>query len=60
MCCSSSPTEGPGFTVDGPVEELGQKVILPPWLEPQRAAIVARLTPLPDPRENWPNPVHKA
>jgi glyoxalase family protein len=53
-------TEGPGFTVDGPVEELGRKVILPPWLEPQRAQIVARLTPLPDPRENWPDPVHKA
>src|SRR6478735_1193940 len=53
-------TEEPGFTVDGPVEELGRNVILPPWLEPQRAAIEARLTPLPDPRENWPDPVHKA
>ena len=42
--------DGPGFTVDVPVEELGSKVILPPWLEPQRAQIEAELTPLPDPR----------
>jgi glyoxalase family protein len=41
---------GPGFTRDLPLEELGSKVILPPWLEPQREQIEARLTPLPDPR----------
>ena len=41
---------GPGFTRDLPLEELGSKVILPPWLEPNRAQIEARLTPLPDPR----------
>jgi glyoxalase family protein len=46
-------TEEPGFTVDGPVEELGTRIILPPWLEPQRAAVEARLTPLPDPRADW-------
>ncbi len=46
-------TEEPGFTVDGPVEELGRRIILPPWLEPQRAAVEARLTPLPDPRAGW-------
>jgi glyoxalase family protein len=46
-------TEEPGFTVDGPVEELGRRIILPPWLEPQRAAVEARLTPLPDPRADW-------
>jgi glyoxalase family protein len=46
-------TEEPGFTVDGPVEDLGKKIILPPWLEPQRAAAEARLTPLPDPRADW-------
>ncbi len=46
-------TEEPGFTVDGPVEELGTRIILPPWLEQQRAAIEARLTPLPDPRADW-------
>jgi glyoxalase family protein len=43
-------TEEPGFTVDGPVEELGTRLILPPFLEDRRAAIEARLTPLPDPR----------
>lgn len=43
-------TEEPGFTVDGPVEELGRRVILPPWLEARRAQIEANLTPLPDPR----------
>jgi glyoxalase family protein len=46
-------TEEPGFTVDGPVEELGTRIILPPWLEPQRAAVEARLTPLPNPRAGW-------
>ena len=43
-------TREPGFTVDGPVEELGTRLILPPFLEPRRAEIAARLTPLPDPR----------
>lgn len=47
-------TEEPGFTVDGPVEELGRRIILPPWLESRRAAVEARLTPLPDPRADWP------
>jgi len=46
-------TEEPGFTVDGPVEELGRKLILPPWLEPARERITERLTPLPDPRASW-------
>ena len=40
----------PGFTVDGPEEELGKHIILPPFLEHRRAEIEARLTPLPDPR----------
>jgi glyoxalase family protein len=53
-------TEGPGFTVDGPVEELGTKTILPPWLEPQRDRIVANLTPLEDPRAGWPDRAHSA
>jgi glyoxalase family protein len=47
-------TAEPGFTVDGPVEELGRRIILPPWLEPQREQVQARLTPLPDPRAGWP------
>ena len=33
-----------------PLEQLGSVVILPPRLEPQRAEIEKRLTPLPDPR----------
>ncbi len=41
-------TKGPGFTVDGPVEELGHHLILPPMYEGRRAEISARLTPLPD------------
>ena len=45
--------DGPGFTVDVPLEELGSKVILPPQLEPHRAEIEAALTPLPDPRADW-------
>ncbi|MTD44411.1 hypothetical protein GKE82_08930 [Conexibacter sp. W3-3-2] len=43
----------PGFTVDVPLERLGEVVILPPQLEPHRDAIVANLTPLPDPRASW-------
>jgi glyoxalase family protein len=45
--------DGPGFTRDLPVEELGTRIILPSWLEPQRAEAEARLTPLPDPRAGW-------
>ena len=47
-------TAEPGFTVDGPVEALGRRIILPPWLESRREAVEARLTPLPDPRADWP------
>ena len=46
-------TMGPGFTVDGPVEELGTKIILPPRFEPHRELIESQLTPLPDPRADW-------
>ena len=49
-------TREPGFTVDGPVEELGTRLILPPFLEPRREEIAARLTPLPDPRASWSRP----
>ena len=45
--------DGPGFTRDLPVEELGTRIILPSWLEPDRAEVEARLTPLPDPRAGW-------
>lgn len=50
----------PGFTVDLPLEELGTKLILPPWLEGDREQIEARLTPLPDPREDWSAPAPKS
>ncbi len=46
--------DGPGFTVDVPLDELGSVVILPPRFEPHRAEIEKRLTPLPDPRAGWP------
>ena len=47
-------TEEPGFLVDGlDLDELGTKIILPPFLEDQREQIEARLTPLPNPREEW-------
>jgi glyoxalase family protein len=42
--------DAPGFTVDAPVQELGTKIILPPFLEDQRERIESILTPLPDPR----------
>ncbi len=32
-------TDGPGFAVDEPAEALGERLILPPWLEPRRAEI---------------------
>ncbi|MFQ3662959.1 MAG: ring-cleaving dioxygenase [Chloroflexaceae bacterium] len=41
-------TDGPGFAVDEDEAILGEKVILPPFLEPQRQAILARLQPLDD------------
>jgi glyoxalase family protein len=48
-------TEEPGFLVDGlGLAELGTQVILPPFLEPRRELIERRLTPLPDPRADWP------
>ena len=31
-------TDGPGFAVDEDAATLGEKVVLPPFLEPQRAA----------------------
>lgn len=39
-------TDGPGFAVDEPLETLGESLSLPPFLEPQRARIEAKLTPL--------------
>lgn len=39
-------TDGPGFAVDEDLATLGEKVVLPPFLEPRRAAIVANLKPI--------------
>lgn len=39
-------SDGPGFAVDEDAATLGEKVVLAPFLEPQRAAIVARLKPI--------------
>jgi glyoxalase family protein len=39
-------SDGPGFGVDEDAETLGEKVVLPPFLEPQRARIVANLKPI--------------
>ena len=39
-------TEGPGFATDEDPAHLGEQLVLPPWLEAQRAAIEAHLPPL--------------
>jgi glyoxalase family protein len=39
-------TEGPGFAVDEDPAHLGESLVLPPWLEPQRTAIAAALPSL--------------
>ncbi|KMY52834.1 glyoxalase [Bacillus sp. FJAT-27231] len=39
-------TDGPGFTADSSVKELGQKLELPPFLESRRAEIEAKLGPI--------------
>lgn len=36
-------TDGPGYDVDEDSDKLGEKLILPPWLEPKREAIENRL-----------------
>jgi glyoxalase family protein len=40
-------TDGPGFASDENPQHLGERLALPPFLEPQRAAIEAGLRPLP-------------
>ncbi len=39
-------TDGPGFAVDEDAATLGETVVLPPFLEPQRQQIVANLKPI--------------
>ncbi|WP_226021376.1 ring-cleaving dioxygenase [Halomicrobium salinisoli] len=44
-------TDGPGFTRDESVDELGSDLKLPPWLEDDREVIEANLDPLEPPAE---------
>ncbi len=46
-------TLGPGFTVDEPLEQLGQKLSLTPQFEHLRDQIEPHLTPLVNPRDAW-------
>jgi glyoxalase family protein len=39
-------TDGPGFGIDEDPSKLGEKLVLPPFLEPQRDSIVANLEKL--------------
>lgn len=39
-------TDGPGFTLDEGPDMLGTALRLPPWFEPERAAIEAQLPPI--------------
>jgi len=39
-------TDGPGFTTDEPLATLGERLVLPPWLEPHRAEIEQSLPAL--------------
>jgi glyoxalase family protein len=43
-------TLGPGFTIDEPLDSLGEKISLPPFLEHMRAEVEPRLKPLQNPR----------
>jgi glyoxalase family protein len=43
-------TLGPGFTVDEPLEQLGEKLSLPPDYEHLRAEVEPRLRPITNPR----------
>ena len=52
-CTSNVPG---GFYQDEAPDELGTHLLLPPWFEDQRAAIVAQLEPITVPEENRPKP----
>jgi glyoxalase family protein len=39
-------TDPPGFTVDEPIETLGEALKLPPWLEPKRSSVERELPPV--------------
>jgi glyoxalase family protein len=44
-------TLGPGFTVDEPLEHLGEKLSLPPFIEHLRSEIEATVRPITNPRQ---------
>jgi glyoxalase family protein len=44
-------TIGPGFAVDEPADQLGEKLALPPFLEDMRDRIEPILTPIQNPRQ---------
>ncbi len=46
-------TIGPGFTVDEPLDQLGEKLSLTPRYEHLREQIEPTLTPLVNPRSTW-------
>jgi glyoxalase family protein len=46
-------TIGPGFTIDEPLEHLGEKLSLPPAFEHLRDQVEPTLTPIQNPRETW-------
>jgi glyoxalase family protein len=46
-------TIGPGFTVDEPLDHLGEKLSLTPQYEHLRDQIEPTLTPLHNPRDSW-------
>jgi glyoxalase family protein len=46
-------TLGPGFTVDEPLEHLGEKLSLTPQYEHLREQIEPTLTPIRNPRDSW-------
>ena len=39
-------TDPPGFTLDEPIESLGEELRIPQWLEPKRSVIEKSLTPI--------------
>jgi len=45
-------TDGPGFDADEDMETLGEKLALPPFLEPRREQIEARLKPITTPSKS--------
>ncbi len=47
-------TLGPGFAVDEPADKLGERLSLPPDYEHLREKVEPLLTPITNPRDNWP------